>query len=83
MERPTQHSQGAVPRYPPVIPNPGPLALLPAMKEHGSLASQELKINQLISICLMGCSVRLKQQIPPAMVREGGLVEPNLLEGKR
>lgn len=82
MERPTQHSQEAIPRYPPVIPNPGPLALLPAMKERGSLASQELKINQLISICLMGCSARLKQQIPPAMVGEGWFVEPNLLEGK-
>lgn len=70
MERPTQHSQEAVPRYPPLIPNPGPLALLPAMKESVSLASQELKINQLISICLMGRCARLKQQIPRAMVAE-------------
>lgn len=64
MESPTQDSQGAIPRYPPMIPNPGPLALLPTMKVCSSLASKELKINQLISICLMGCTARLKQQIP-------------------
>lgn len=30
----------------------------------------------------MGCSAQLKHQIPPAMIGEGWLVEPNLLGGK-
>lgn len=83
MKRPAQHSPGTVPRYLPVIPNPDPLALPLTTQKCGSPASQELKINQLISTCLMGSSAQLKHQIPPAMIGEGWLVEPNLLGAEK